>query len=112
MGRERRAEERRKEDEEREEREQRRREDQERRELDRKLERDEREQKRKDDAKRGGVRHKGQVVAWHDDKGFGFIRPDKGYEDIFAHISALIDGDAMREGDYVTYDEIFDERKG
>jgi cold shock CspA family protein len=32
---------------------------------------------------------KGKLVRWIDDKGFGFIKPDNGDNDIFIHISAL-----------------------
>ncbi|MGR9116813.1 MAG: cold shock domain-containing protein [Gammaproteobacteria bacterium] len=32
---------------------------------------------------------KGKLVRWLDDKGFGFIKPDNGDNDIFIHISAL-----------------------
>jgi len=32
---------------------------------------------------------KGQLQRWDDEKGFGFIKPDKGSNDVFLHISAL-----------------------
>jgi len=32
---------------------------------------------------------KGVLKTWKDDRGFGFIKPDDGSEDIFIHISAL-----------------------
>jgi cold shock CspA family protein len=32
---------------------------------------------------------KGKLVRWVDDKGFGFIKPQSGEDDIFLHISAL-----------------------
>jgi cold shock CspA family protein len=35
------------------------------------------------------VIEKGRLVRWIDDKGFGFIKPDNGKQDIFIHISAL-----------------------
>jgi uncharacterized membrane protein YsdA (DUF1294 family)/cold shock CspA family protein len=34
-------------------------------------------------------RYRGKVVAWKADKGFGFIRPDHGTEDVFFHITSL-----------------------
>jgi cold shock CspA family protein len=35
------------------------------------------------------VIEKGKLVRWIDDKGFGFIKPESGKNDIFIHISAL-----------------------
>lgn len=35
------------------------------------------------------VIEKGRLIRWIDDKGFGFIKPDNGKQDIFIHISAL-----------------------
>ena len=32
---------------------------------------------------------KGVLKTWKDDRGFGFIKPDDGSDDIFIHISAL-----------------------
>lgn len=64
-----------------------------------------------DGGDRGG-RGKGIVVTWHDEKGFGFIKPDKGGDDLFAHVSNLKDGDALKEGSEVSYEEVYDDRKG
>eukprot|EP00931_Biecheleriopsis_adriatica_P020031 TRINITY_DN1348_c0_g2_i1.p2 TRINITY_DN1348_c0_g2~~TRINITY_DN1348_c0_g2_i1.p2 ORF type:complete len:126 (-),score=21.55 TRINITY_DN1348_c0_g2_i1:164-541(-) len=55
----------------------------------------------------------GRIVRWHDDKGFGFIKPHDGSEDLFCHVSSLLDGDgSVRDGDDVTYVKEFDDRKG
>lgn len=35
------------------------------------------------------MRHKGLLKKWQDDRGFGFIKPEKGGKDVFLHISAL-----------------------
>jgi len=35
------------------------------------------------------VEIKGVLKTWKDDRGFGFIKPDDGSDDIFIHISAL-----------------------
>ena len=47
------------------------------------------------------------TVKWFNDvKGYGFITPDDGGEDIFAHFSAIkMDGfKTLKEGQKVTYD--------
>jgi cold shock CspA family protein len=46
----------------------------------------------------------GKLVRWIDDKGFGFIKPDAGGNDIFIHISALRDmGRSPVVGDTLHY---------
>ena len=54
------------------------------------------------------------IVKWFNDaKGFGFITPDEGGEDLFAHFSAIeIDGfKTLKEGQKVTF-EVVTGRKG
>ncbi|CAJ1346906.1 unnamed protein product [Effrenium voratum] len=56
---------------------------------------------------------RGIILRWHEDKGFGFIRPHDGGENIFCHVTALLDGDgSVRDGDEVVYEVEWDERKG
>ncbi len=48
--------------------------------------------------------NKGVLKTWKDDRGFGFIKPEDGSEDIFIHISAL-KGSSRRphRGDIIYY---------
>eukprot|EP00442_Polarella_glacialis_P006323 CAMPEP_0115081464 /NCGR_PEP_ID=MMETSP0227-20121206/19286_1 /TAXON_ID=89957 /ORGANISM="Polarella glacialis, Strain CCMP 1383" /LENGTH=118 /DNA_ID=CAMNT_0002469297 /DNA_START=58 /DNA_END=410 /DNA_ORIENTATION=+ len=54
----------------------------------------------------------GTVKMWNDEKGFGFITPTDGSEDVFVHRSALEGCEALEKGDEVTYDSEYDQRKG
>ncbi|KAL9138830.1 cold shock domain [Amphidinium carterae] len=55
----------------------------------------------------------GVVKKWNEEKGFGFISPENGGDDLFAHRTALMDDlKSLVEGDKVEFDERYDERKG
>jgi len=52
------------------------------------------------------------TVSWYDgDKGFGFVTPERGGEDVFVHVRALAGGlTSLAEGDRVTYDVVHSEK--
>jgi len=53
--------------------------------------------------------NKGTVKFFNDTKGFGFIAPENGGDDIFVHTTGL--NDDIRENDSVSY-EVEEGRKG
>ena len=52
------------------------------------------------------MRSEGRIRSWKDDKGFGFITPDDGSEDLFAHFSAIqMQGfKTLKEGQKVSFE--------
>lgn len=66
----------------------------------------------KNGSRADGKRIKGYVVSWHDEKGFGFIKPFDGGEDVFTHVSCLKDGDCLDQGKEVMFENTFDSVKG
>lgn len=58
-----------------------------------------------------GVRLSGTAKRWNA-KGFGFILPAAGGDDLFCHATSIKDGDCLREGAAVEYEEEFNAKKG
>lgn len=56
----------------------------------------------------------GTVKFFNHDKGYGFIQPDAGSQDIFVHISAVERAGltTIREGQKVEFDIVRDNRSG
>eukprot|EP00929_Paragymnodinium_shiwhaense_P061838 TRINITY_DN30895_c0_g1_i1.p1 TRINITY_DN30895_c0_g1~~TRINITY_DN30895_c0_g1_i1.p1 ORF type:complete len:296 (-),score=64.98 TRINITY_DN30895_c0_g1_i1:148-1035(-) len=59
----------------------------------------------------GGEKRDGSVKMWNEERGFGFIMPSNGGEDVFMHRSALGEGVVVQAGSSVTYIEEWDDRK-
>ena len=58
------------------------------------------------------MRRKGRITEWRDDQGFGFVAPSLGGDRVFLHIKAFAQrGRRPAQGDLVTYDLTFDERR-
>ena len=56
----------------------------------------------------------GTVKWFNSTKGFGFIEPDNGKNDVFVHISAVEQSDlrGLNECDKIEFDETADKRSG
>jgi len=54
----------------------------------------------------------GKIKMYNEDKGFGFIRPDDGSNDVFFHVSALRDGDEITQGKAVKFEIGVDPKSG
>lgn len=49
------------------------------------------------------MERRGSLRSWDDDKGFGFIQPEQGGAELFAHISAMRGERRPVAGDQVSY---------
>ena len=57
---------------------------------------------------------KGIVKWFNPEKGYGFIQPDEGGNDVFVHISAVERAgmSTLREGQKISYEVVQDQRNG
>jgi CspA family cold shock protein len=54
----------------------------------------------------------GKIKMFNEDKGFGFIKPDDGGNDIFFHVTALREGDDVTVGKAVAFEMGNDPKSG
>jgi CspA family cold shock protein len=54
----------------------------------------------------------GKIKMYNEEKGFGFIRPDDGSNDVFFHVSSLREGDEVTVGKAVTFETGVDPKSG
>ena len=54
----------------------------------------------------------GKVAHYDEGRGFGFIAPDDGGADVFAHANHLVNADFLRKDQRVSYEIVTDERRG
>lgn len=54
----------------------------------------------------------GTIKKFFQDKGFGFVTPDDGSEDVFVHVKDNPDLEECQAGDAVLFDSEWDDRKG
>jgi CspA family cold shock protein len=56
----------------------------------------------------------GKIMRWNADRGFGFIKPEGGGDDVFVHASEFEKAglDAPKEGDRISYEVKADQRSG
>ena len=58
-----------------------------------------------------GTRHHGTFKVYYKDKGFGFVTLDEGSEDVFVHVKDNPVLPDTQEGETVTFDMTWDNRK-
>jgi cold shock CspA family protein len=59
-------------------------------------------------AKQIEMRYQGHITTWKDEKGFGFITPIDGGEQVFVHISDFSDRQRPSGNELVSYDLTID----
>lgn len=58
------------------------------------------------------MRYQGRITTWKDDKGFGFITPNGGSEQVFVHISSFSNRQRRPEGNEIVTYELKVDAKG
>ncbi len=58
------------------------------------------------------MRHKGRMTSWKDDRGFGFIAPNGGGQQVFVHIKSFANRQRRPAGDEVVTYELRTDAKG
>ncbi|MEQ9668262.1 DUF1294 domain-containing protein [Coleofasciculus sp. G2-EDA-02] len=56
--------------------------------------------------------HKGQLTVWKDERGFGFIKPDNGDQDVFLHITGLKNPNRRPQVDDIILYQVTVDNKG
>jgi CspA family cold shock protein len=54
----------------------------------------------------------GVVLGFKDDRGFGFIRPDDGGEDVFVHARDIANADKLNQGQRASFETVTDGKRG
>jgi cold shock protein len=54
----------------------------------------------------------GKIKMYSEDRGFGFIKPDDGSNDVFFHVTALREGEEISVGKAVTFEIGIDPKSG
>ena len=54
----------------------------------------------------------GRVLSWNDSKRFGWIRPDRGQRDFFAHVGGLVDVTELQRGQVVEFTPLMNAPRG
>ena len=84
----------------------------ERKDEDRRRTRRFRSNEREEKELKDGDRVKGHVSRWNDERGFGFLKVSGARKDVFVHVSAITDGNALKEGSEVEFDVRYEQDKG
>ena len=62
-----------------------------------------RSRSRSRDREPGPGKERGIALRWNQEKGFGFIKPDSGGDDLFCHFSCVEGGNMLKEGSEVPH---------